>query len=102
MGKEDRSWTLEPGGWRHPERVVETTVLESWNLLMIRLDPSASCSHQGICLLGFMNQSLALSNVHIQMIYSQVGGRREGRQAGQGELTGSQLSGHLSYECLLP
>lgn len=54
---------------------------------MTLLDPSAACSHQDICLLGSMNQPLALSNVHIQVIYSQGGGG-EGRRAGQGELAG--------------
>lgn len=52
-------------------------------------------------LLGSMNQPPALSSVHIQVIYSQGGGRR-GDVLDKVNSWGSQLSGHLSYESLLP
>lgn len=48
-----------------------------------------------------MNQPLALSSVDIQVIYSQVGGGREDR-LDKVNSWGPQLSGHLSYEALLP
>lgn len=66
---------LSGQGRRGTQRgVVQSAVLEALGLLLTPLDLSGSCSQHGLCVLGFMNHPLALSSVHIQVIYGQVGG----------------------------
>lgn len=53
---------------------MDSTVPGFGGLFLTLLSLSASCSHPGICLVGFTTRILAVSGVHTQVICSQVPG----------------------------